>query len=333
VLLVFRAFVIEFGSGYAGLGVGRVSFLDLTYRMFMEKELDRFIDHLKIVKRASPHTVRNYASDVMQFLTFARESEAEEWDYPLIRRYLAHLQRDGAARTSVARKVAALRAFFSFLVRKGIIQTDPTAAVVPPRQEKKLPKFLRNDQIEALMQAADQSNPIGLRDRAILETLYASGLRVSELVAMNLKDVTRSDEVRTIGKGSKERIVLIGRAAREAIADYIVSGRKALDAKAEKPSNALFLNYRGTRLTARSVGRIVDRYIEVVSDSLKISPHTLRHTFATHLLAGGADLRSVQELLGHANATTTQIYTHVTRERLKEVYDKAHPRAKTEDNS
>jgi tyrosine recombinase XerC len=297
----------------------------------MENEVDRFIDHLKIVKRASPHTVRNYSSDVTQFLEFAREAEVEKWDYPLLRRYLAHLQRQGCARSSVARKVAALRAFFRFLVRRGIIESDPTAGVVAPRREKKLPRFLREDQIEALLQAPDPSNPIGLRDRAILETLYATGLRVSELVALNTADIDGSDEIRTTGKGSKERIVLLGRAAREALAEYLSSGRGILAAKSRNVSEALFLNYRGARLTARSVGRIVNRYIQAISDSLKISPHALRHTFATHLLAGGADLRTVQELLGHSSAATTQIYTHVTRERLKEVYDRAHPRAKMEE--
>jgi integrase/recombinase XerC len=294
----------------------------------MEKELDRFLDHLSIVRRASPHTVRSYSSDVMQFLEFAREAESGTFDYPLLRRFLAHLQRRGCARSSVARKLASLRAFFGFLVRKGVIETDPTAGVVAPRQDKKLPKFLREDQVEALLQAPDPSSATGLRDRAILETLYAAGLRVSELVALNAADIDGSDEIRTIGKGSKERIVLIGRAAREAVAEYLAGGRPVLASKAGRAPEALFLNYRGTRLSARSVGRIVDRCVAAVSDSLKISPHSLRHTFATHLLAGGADLRVVQELLGHASAATTQIYTHVTRERLKEVYDKAHPRAK-----
>ncbi|HOP80231.1 MAG TPA: tyrosine recombinase XerC [Armatimonadota bacterium] len=299
----------------------------------MEKEVDRFIDHLKIVKRASEHTVRSYSSDVLQFIAFAREADVEQWDYPVIRRFLAHLQRQGCARSSVARKIAALREFFRFLVRKGIIQEDPTVGVVAPRRERKLPKFLGSNQIEMLLQAPDLTTPIGLRDRAILEVLYATGLRVSELVSLDVEDIGQSDEIRTIGKGSKERIVLLGRAAREAIADYIAKGRNELAAETKSPTDALFLNYRGTRLTARSVGRIVDHYVQSVSDSLKISPHTLRHTFATHMLSGGADLRAVQELLGHTSAATTQIYTHVTKERLKEVYDKAHPRAKSEESN
>lgn len=299
----------------------------------MQKEIDLFIDHLRIVKRSSPHTVRSYSSDIVQFVEFAREAGQDAYDYPLLRRYLAHLQRQGCARTSVARKIAALRSFFKFLVKKGIIQTDPAAGVVAPRREKRLPKFLREEQIESLLEAPDCSNPAGLRDRAILETLYATGLRVSELVALNVIDIDGSDEVRTVGKGEKERVVLLGRAAREAIADYLASGRGKLAARSKDVTAALFLNQRGSRLTARSVGRIVDRYVSSVSDSLKISPHALRHTFATHLLAHGADLRAVQELLGHSSAATTQIYTHITRERLKEVYDRAHPRAKTEEHT
>jgi integrase/recombinase XerC len=297
----------------------------------MERELDLFIDHLKIVKRSSPHTLRNYASDINQFLEFAREAEVETFDYPLVRRYLAHMQRDGAARTSVARKIAALKSFFRFLVTRGMIESDPMVGVVAPRREKKLPKFLRGEQVEALLSCPDHTDPLGIRDKAILETLYATGLRVSELVAMELSDIDGSDEIRTLGKGNKERIVLLGRAAMEAIAEYLAGSRTELASKAKARSDALFLNHRGGRLTARSVGRMVDHYVEKVSDSLKISPHTLRHTFATHLLAGGADLRAVQELLGHTSAATTQIYTHVTRERLKEVYDRAHPRARVEE--
>ncbi|MEN6520887.1 MAG: tyrosine recombinase XerC [Armatimonadota bacterium] len=297
----------------------------------MEKDLDRFIDYLKIVKRVSPHTLRSYSSDIVQFLEFAKEAQTETWDYPLIRRFLAHLQRQGCEKTSVARKIAALRSFFTYLVRKGVLDADPTSGVVPPRKEKKLPKFLREEQIDVILEAPDPSEPLGLRDRAVLETLYATGLRVSELVAMDLDDIGETDEVRTVGKGSKERVVLLGRAAMEAIAEYISAARPILAVKSQDQCSALFLNYRGGRLTARSVGRIVDKYVAMVSDSLKISPHSLRHTFATHLLAHGADLRSVQELLGHESASTTQIYTHVTRERLKEVYDRAHPRAKTEE--
>jgi integrase/recombinase XerC len=216
-------------------------------------------------------------------------------------------------------------------VKKGIVETDPTIGVPTPKKEKKLPKFLREEQVEMLMNCPDCDKPEGLRDRAIMELLYATGLRVSELVGLKVSDLDGGEmEFRVVGKGSKERVVLLGRAAREALNDYIDGGRRELASRAKTGSSALFLNYRGGPLTDRSVRRVIDRYIEEVSESLKISPHTLRHTFATHLLSHGADLRSVQELLGHSSVATTQIYTHVTRERLKQVYDAAHPRAHEE---
>ncbi|MDO8586783.1 MAG: tyrosine recombinase XerC [Armatimonadota bacterium] len=300
----------------------------------MDRELDMFIDHLRVTKRASAHTVRSYSSDIVQFMCFVRESEGENArtdtvDYLMIRRYLAHLQRTGRAKISASRKLASLRAFFRFLAGRKLIGTDPTVGVSSPRQDKRLPTFLREDQVDRLMQMPDGSTPAGLRDRALLEMLYATGMRVSELVSLSLRDLHGSaEEIRVMGKGAKQRIVLTGSASREALAEYLSAGRPVLAAKSTAPGNALFLNARGTRLTDRSVRRIVDKYIGAVSDSLKVSPHTMRHTFATHLLANGADLRAVQELLGHSSVATTQIYTHVTRERMKEVYDKAHPRAR-----
>ena len=299
----------------------------------MERELDLFIDHLKVSRRAAAHTIKSYSSDLVQFAQFVQGADGAgaavgEVDYLLIRRYLAHLQTTGRARSSAGRKLASLRAFFRFLASKKLIASDPTVGIQSPRKEKLLPTFLREEQVDLLMQTPDCSTPLGLRDRAVLETLYATGMRVSELVSLNERDLRAgSDEIRVMGKGSKQRIVLVGSAAREALADYLSAGRPALAAKAPGGSGALFLNHRGTKLTDRSVQRIVNKHIKAVSDSLKISPHTMRHTFATHMLAHGADLRSVQELLGHSSVVTTQIYTHVTRERMKEVYDKAHPRA------
>lgn len=299
----------------------------------MERELDLFLDHLTVSRRASAHTVKSYSSDLVQFAAFVREAvggqpDAAEIDYLLIRRYLAHLQRNGQARTSVARKLASLRAFYVFLNKKGLVENNPTIGIVYPKQQKKLPTFLREDQVDLLMQCPDCSTPTGLRDRALLEMLYATGMRVSELVSVEMKHINGGvEEIRIMGKGSKERIVFTGLAAREALADYLSGGRASLAAKSAKPCEALFLNTQGTRLTDRSVRKVMDKYIESVSDSLKVSPHTMRHTFATHLLSHGADLRSVQELLGHASVATTQIYTHVTKDRMKEVYDKAHPRA------
>jgi integrase/recombinase XerC len=296
----------------------------------LEKELDRFVDHLKIVKMMSPHTVKSYSSDLVQFFEFAEEAGGNI-DYQMIRRFLARLQKEGAAKSTMERKLASLRSFFRFMVKKGMAENDPTIGVPTPKKEKKLPKFLREEQVDLLMNCPDCSKPEGLRDRAIMELLYATGLRVSELVSLKASDLDAGEmEFRVMGKGSKERVVLLGRAAREALDDYLNLGRGELAIKAKTHSPALFLNYRGGPLTDRSVRRVIDRYIEEVSESLKVSPHTFRHSFATHLLSNGADLRSVQELLGHSSVATTQIYTHVTRERLKQVYDAAHPRAHEE---
>ena len=289
--------------------------------------LDAFLDHLRLTKRASKHTLRAYASDALAFLDFAGEAKAS-LDQALIRRYLARLQKSGCARSSIARKVAALRAFFGYMAERGLIEANPTEGIRPPKQPKRLPKVLREDTIDSLMLAPDTTKPAGLRDRAILETLYATGLRVSELLSLKVDDIQPGhDELCVIGKRDKERVVLLGSAALEALADYLRGGRPKLAEKSKAPTDALFLGHRGTAMVPSTVQRIVAKHVESVSESLNVSPHTLRHSFATHLMNHGADLRSVQELLGHENITTTQIYTHVSRERLKEVYDRAHPRA------
>lgn len=291
--------------------------------------VDAFLDHLRLIRHASEHTLKGYSSDVIGFLEFVRRSEAPV-DQLLVRRYLAHLQKAGRAKSSVARKIAALRAFFRYLVKRGTIVADPTEGVRAPRQGRRLPKVVAEDLIQPLMLAPDPTTPTGLRDRAILEVLYATGLRVSELLSLRMGDIgPATDEIRVIGKRNRERVVLVGSAAREAVAAYLANGRPRLAAKSKSPTTALFLGHRGTPLVPSSVQRIVGGHVEKVSESLKISPHTLRHSFATHLMNHGADLRSVQELLGHENVTTTQIYTHVSRERLKEVYDRTHPRAES----
>lgn len=293
----------------------------------MERSLDAFLDDLRVVRHASEHTLTAYAADVLAFLEFARKADAPI-DQALVRRYLAHLQREHYARSSAARKTAALRAFFGYLVKQGVLNADPTEGVRTPKQSRRLPKVLGEDHIQALMNAPDLATPTGLRDRAILELLYATGMRISELLSLKTRDVTAgTDELSIIGKRNKERIVLIGSHALDALAAYLTEGRPRLAALAENPPDALFLGRRGTALVATSVRRMLDKHVRVVSLTLKISPHTLRHSFATHLMDHGADLRSVQELLGHENVATTQIYTHVSRERLKEVYDRAHPRA------
>lgn len=295
----------------------------------MIEHLDAFIEHIRLVRRASEHTLTAYSSDVLGFLDFQRETNAPV-DQLLVRRYLVHIQKNGAAKSSVARKIAALRAFFKYCVKRELIPIDPTEGIRAPKQPRKLPKVVSEDYISALMAAPDPTTPEGLRDRAIFETLYAAGLRISELLSLKVKDVDSCpSELSVIGKRNKERIVLLGKPAREAIATYLSYGRPKLAAKNENPPDALFLGHRGTKMVATSVRRILDKHVESVTRTLKISPHALRHSFATHLMDHGADLRSVQELLGHENITTTQIYTHVSRERLKEVYDSAHPRARS----
>ena len=296
----------------------------------MHIELDRFIEYIRAARNASPHTVRGYASDIAQFVAFLEGDELgtnpADVDSRIMRRYLARLQKQGISKRSVARKLASLRAFFRHLLRKGLIEADPTTGLPSPKMEKRLPKFLRDEHIESLMQRPDVTQSIGLRDAAILETLYATGMRVSELVGLDLRDMDLSSgEIKVLGKGSKERITLIGRAAKEALVTWLNFGRGKL--LADPRESAVFLNRNGGRLTARSINRLVDKYFGMVSDEMKISPHVLRHTFATHMLEHGADLRSIQELLGHASISTTQIYAHVSRERLKQVYEQAHPRA------
>jgi len=293
----------------------------------MEDRLDAFIEHLRLVKGASEHTLSAYSSDVVGFLGFVKEIGGEI-DQQVIRRYLAHQRKQGIAPSSISRRLAALRAFFTYQLKRGMIELDPTEGLRAPRQSARLPKVVREEHIERLMAAPDPTTPTGLRDRAILETLYATGLRVSELLSLRVGDIRNgNDEISVVGKRNKERIVLVGSAAREALAAYVAHGRPKLAAVSGKETDALFLGHRGTDLVASSVERIVNKHVERVSDTLHVSPHTLRHSFATHLLDHGADLRSVQELLGHESIVTTQIYTHVSRERLKEVYDRAHPRA------
>lgn len=298
----------------------------------MEENLDAFIQYLRLVRQASEHTLKSYSSDIIGLLEFAHQANSPI-DQMIIRRYLAHLQKQGKARSTITRKIVAIRAFFKYLTKREITDINPMDGIVSPKQSHKLPKVLREEQIELLMNAPDSSTPTGQRDRAIFETLYSTGLRVSELLSLEIKDVSSgSDEINVIGKRNKERIVLLGSFAQTAISEYLAYGRPKLALLSNKPTNALFLGHRGTKLHSSSVRRIIDKHVESISQSLKISPHVLRHTFATHLMDHGADLRSVQELLGHESIATTQIYTHVSRERLKEVYDRAHPRASAEND-
>ena len=286
----------------------------------MNRYVRQFISYLQVEKNYSNHTIQNYGSDLEYFLNFIGKIPVTKVDYQLLRKYLAHLRGQQLKPRSLARKLSTLRSFYKYLFREGIIQDSPAALLMSPKLDKPLPKFISEDEMVALIEAPDTKTTFGKRDRAILETLYSTGIRVSELVGLNIGDVDLIGNVaRVRGKGKKERLVPIGNKAVKAIKVY-------LDDRPERPE-AMFLNKNKTRLTRRSVNNIAEKYIKQTSCSKGISPHVLRHSFATHLLDHGADLRSVQELLGHVNLSTTQIYTHVSTDKLKKVYDKAHPRA------
>ena len=290
----------------------------------IERYIDKFINYLKVEKNASANTITNYRVDLKSFGAFLGERNIGGVDHLTLRRFLAEMRQKNYSKRTIARKLACLRSFFKFLYREGHIKTNPISAVSTPKLDRVLPKFLDVEKMLKLVQSPPADKISGLRDRAVLETLYSTGIRVSELVGLDVDDVDFiSGVIKVMGKGSRERIVPIGEPALAAMRRYI--DKRGMDKVRDK--DAVFLNKSGRRLTDRSIRRIVDKYVRSLSVSEKISPHSLRHSFATHLLDRGADLRSVQELLGHMNLSTTQIYTHVTMERLKSVYDKAHPRA------
>ena len=295
--------------------------------------IDAFAADLRHRRRASESTLRGYTRDIVQFAEFLeREYPRTRWQDvqpAFVRAFLAELHRLAMSPRSIERKIAALRAFFKYLQHRGIVSINPAQAVHAPRHDQQLPKVLAQQEVNRLLTAPAGDDPLSIRDRAILELLYATGMRVGELTSLRLQDIDWSQNaIPVLGKGNKARIVLFGQAAHEALVEWVSRARQQLLAKAgAKDEGWLFLNAHGTRLTDRSVRRVLDRYAPAVESGFKPTPHSLRHSFATHLLDSGADLRTVQELLGHANLTTTQIYTHVSRERLKEVYRKAHPRA------
>ncbi len=302
----------------------------------MHDLIEQFLEHLRYERNVSSHTLRNYASDLEQFLQFLTADEKRkapdisEIDHLTIREWLASLHSAHKTKSSIARKLAALRTFFQFLVREGLLELNPAKLVATPKREKKLPKHLSIEEAIRFIESPDQETDLGKRDRAMLELMYATGVRVAELTTLNLGDVDfRNQLVRVTGKRRKQRIVPFGDPAAAAIQCYLeVRDKFLLNAPISKrDEEALFLNYQGTRITTRSVGRMVERYIRICAGMHNISPHALRHSFATHLLDSGADLRDIQELLGHARLSTTQVYTHVSMEKLIEVYDKAHPKA------
>ncbi|PIZ84077.1 MAG: tyrosine recombinase XerC [Candidatus Omnitrophica bacterium CG_4_10_14_0_2_um_filter_44_9] len=286
----------------------------------MERHIDKFLRYLEIEKNSSPHTLVNYRLDLEEFAGFVKGIDVEKIDYFLVRKYLAHLKEKNLTARSVARKLSALRSLFRFLIKEGFLKLNPTAAIHSPKQDKFLPKFLTEADVVKLIEAPDCDTLKGLRDTAILETLYSTGMRVSELCSLTDEAVDFiGATVKVMGKGKKERMLPIGERALRAIRNYLK--------ERNIQSRAVFLNKNKKQLGPRGIRKMMDVYIRKISLKEHISPHTLRHSFATHLLDRGADLRSVQELLGHANLSSTQIYTHLTTEKLKSVYEKSHPRA------
>lgn len=292
----------------------------------MNPHVQNFLRFLESEKNASSHTVKNYAIDLREFTAFLEKKGIEGVDYIDIRSFLALLKDKNYSKSTISRKLACIRSFFKYLAREDVIKTNPSAGIATPKREKRLPDFLEPAEVVQLIEAPDAGTWEGKRDRAILETLYSSGLRVSELVGLNQDDLDFfSGLVRVRGKGKKERIVPLGQAALKSIQEYTQQKPpKVRDNGLKKP---LYLNRSGGRLTDRSVRRMILKYCRGTGLKKEVSPHMLRHSFATHMLDNGADLRSVQELLGHENLSTTQIYTHVTTKRLKEAYEAAHPRA------
>ncbi len=331
-----------------------------------ESIIDQFINHLRVERHFSAHTARCYAADLEQFCAFLADPDAElvtgptnstgrgpngyprhdlapqplarpaaldtnrrllAVDTDLVRLFMSRLHDRNYCKSTVARKLATLRSFYKFVVRRGYAESNPVTPIRTPKQEKRLPKFLDVGQIEKLFSNCDTTTLLGARDRAILEMLYSTGIRVSELVALQIADIDLgSSVIRVRGKGKKERVIPIGPGAVKAVIHYLDLRRSALQGAKHDP-DALFINKHGQRLSTRSVRRKLDKYLLEAGLDLSVSPHTLRHSFATHMLQRGADLRSVQELLGHQSLSTTQIYTHLTDENVKSEYDKAHPRA------
>lgn len=299
----------------------------------MQEALADYLRHLAVEKNASAHTVKSYREDLTQAVDFFSTRLGNQTPRPeqlttrLLRAHLAWLSEQGYARSTIARRLAAIRSWCRFLCRQGTLSANPAVGLRGPRQDKRLPLFISREDMMRLLVTPPAATPLGLRDRAILETLYSAGLRVSELTGLNVEDVELNDGVaRVRGKGRKERLALLGPPAVSSIEVWLPQ-RQTLAGPRAAAQPALFLNRSGTRLSSRSVGRLMEKYLALAGLDPRTSPHTLRHSFATHLLDAGADIRSVQELLGHRSLATTQVYTHVTTQRLRESYHKAHPRA------
>ena len=297
----------------------------------MLEHVKSFSEYVEQERNLSNNTAKSYFLDLKQLVGFLKKrdiTDFSEVDRGIARSFIMFLEEGKASRKSIARKISCARTFYKYLTRQKVIDKNPWKALSIPKIGKRLPTFLYPEEIDLLLEQPITKTPMGMRDKAILEILYASGIRVSELTGLNITDVDKSDgEILVFGKGSKERIVKMGSAAISAVSDFIKYARPKLVKEGGRKNNALFIGRLGERLTPRSIERTIKKYGKAAGIDKKITPHSLRHSFATHLLERGADLRSVQELLGHSSLSTTQIYTHVTKERLKTVYNKAHPRA------
>ncbi|WP_163971308.1 tyrosine recombinase XerC [Oceanobacillus halotolerans] len=298
----------------------------------MDQLSKAFVEYLQIEKNASPYTIKYYRDDLNTFFSFLNQENIERLqnvDYRVVRLFLTTLYEKKLNRRSVSRKISSIRSFYTFIEREGFVKTNPFIQVTLPRTTKPIPSFLYQQELEKLFDANDLTDPIGQRNQAILELLYATGMRVSECESLTLSNIDFS--IGTIfvkGKGRKERYIPFGRFAEIALETYIHEGRNTLQQKAKSTTQAVFLNAKGTPLTARGVRHVLKKMVENAALTVHVHPHKLRHTFATHLLNEGADLRTVQELLGHENLSSTQIYTHVTKDHLRNVYMNSHPRAK-----
>jgi integrase/recombinase XerC len=302
----------------------------------MKPSIGEFLKHLQYEKNASPNTLKSYARDLEEFLHYLTRGKADveidiqQIDHITIRDFLASLHMKGNQKTTVARKLAAIRSLFRFLHREGKIVKNPARLVRTPRASRHSPRVLSPQEVEVILQLPDQQTDRGARDAGMLELLYATGVRVSELVGLNLEDCSLSERlVKVRGKGRKERLVPFGEKARSALCNYLQArGRLLMRQRTSREPNALFLNLRGRRISVRSVQRILQKYLEESALMLEVHPHLFRHSFATHLLNSGADLRSIQELLGHESLATTQKYTHLAVDQLVQTYQASHPRAR-----
>lgn len=295
----------------------------------MDNLVREYIDYLKIERGLSENTLESYGRDLRQYLVYLKTNNItslSETTKTTIITYLFYLQKKGKASSTISRNLASIRSFYQYLVNEQYIKKDPTLNLESPKMEKRLPKVLTVKEVDLLLKQPDIREPLGLRDKAMLELLYATGIRVSEMISLNIDNINlEMGYIRCMGKGSKERIIPVGNIATRYLREYLAGSRQTL--LKDSSEQALFVNHYGNRLTRQGFWKIIKAYAQKANINTKITPHTLRHSFATHLLENGADLRSVQEMLGHSDISTTQIYTHLTRKRIREVYEKTHPRA------